>query len=97
MYCYSKAWNYDIGIISVEHSFITNHVWINFFKFFTEYGLSRLEKIIVPVTEPGLQQALQNYTGKPQPTNGNGKAMAPNRADMISAAAGPMGQGASPA
>ena len=65
-------------------------------KFFVEYGLSSLEKIIVPITEPGLQQTLQSYTGKPQPANGNGVAMAPNRADLISAAAGEKGQGYAP-
>ena len=71
-----------------------------YFKFFTEYGLSRLEKIIVPITEPGLQQQLQNYTGKPQKSTnggGNGVALAPNRADMISAAVGEKGQGYAPA
>lgn len=69
-----------------------------YFKFFTEYGLSRLEKIIVPVNDQQLQQALQRYTGKPEPaTNGNGLQGPQNRADLISAAAGPMGQGASPA
>ena len=62
-------------------------------KFFVEYGLSRLEKVVVPVTDPRLQQVLQGYTGKPQPTNGNGVAMAPNRADIISSAAGEKGQG----
>lgn len=64
-----------------------------YFKFFTEYGLSRLEKVIVPINDPNLQQVLQGYTGKPEPQNGNGVAMAPNRADLISRAAGEKGQG----
>lgn len=64
-----------------------------YFKFFTEYGLSRLEKIIVPVADPMQQQTLMNYGMKPEAANGNGTAMAPNRADMISAAAGEKGQG----
>ena len=66
-------------------------------KFFVEYGLARLDKVIVPIVEPGLQQTLQGYTGKPEPSNGNGLKGPQNRADLISAAAGPMGQGASPA
>ena len=66
-----------------------------YFKFFSEYGLSRLEKAIVPVNDPVLQQALQSYTGKPEQTTGNGKltGSVPNRADIISAAAGEKGQG----
>ena len=63
-------------------------------KFFAEYGLTRLEKIVVPITDPHLQQQLMNYGMKPTPQNGNGVAMTPNRADLMSAAAGEKGQGA---
>ena len=64
-------------------------------KFFVEYGLSRLEKAVVPITDPALQQRLQGYTGKPA-ENGNGEltGKVPNRADILSAAAGEKGQGA---
>ena len=66
-------------------------------RFFIESGLPGLEKLIVPVTDPAQQQALLGFGQKPTPANGNGVAMAPNRADLISAAAGPKGQGAGPA
>jgi len=65
-------------------------------KFFVEYGLSRLEKVVVPIADPMQRQTLMNYGMKPEPTNGNGVAMAPNRADIISAAAGEKGQGLMP-
>ena len=67
-------------------------------RYFAEYGLTRLEKILVPIVEPGMREALMSYTGKP-PTganpNGNGQlaGSVPNRADMVSAAAGEKGQG----
>ena len=65
-------------------------------RYFAEYGLTRLEKIIVPIVEPGLRESLMGFTGKP-PTaqNGNGQlaGSVPNRADMVSAAAGEKGMG----
>ena len=65
-------------------------------KFFTEYGMARLEKIIVPVVDPMLQQALQNYTGKPGESspNGNGGMQPPSYSNLIAGAAGEKGQGA---
>ena len=67
-----------------------------YIKFFTEYGLSRLEKIIVPINDPMLQESLKGYTGKPETASANGNGTyAPNRADLISSAAGEKGQGAS--
>lgn len=66
-------------------------------KFFTEYGLSRLEKVVVPIADPMMQQALQSYGQKPEATNGNGNGVAqiPQRSDIISSVAGERGQGAS--
>ena len=69
-------------------------------RYFSEFGLTRLEKILVPITEPGLKEQLMAFTGKPPTgTNGNGNGnltgAVPNRADIISAAAGEKGQGAS--
>lgn len=68
-------------------------------RYFAEYGLTRLDKVIVPITEPGLQDALRGYTGRPPTgTNGNGKltGQVPNMADLISGASGEKGQGVSP-
>ena len=66
-------------------------------RYFSEYGMTRLEKIIVPVADEGMRQNLMNF-GQPSgtATNGNGQlaGSVPNRADMISAAAGEKGQGA---
>ena len=66
-------------------------------RFFAEYGIS-FSKIIVPVADPMQQQALMSYGMKPEVTGGNGNGMTqiPNRANLISAAAGEKGQGASP-
>lgn len=67
-----------------------------YFKFFTEYGLSRLEKIIVPIMDPMLQQTLQNYTGKPEAAPaGNGNGMQPpSYSNIVAGAAGEKGMGA---
>ena len=65
-------------------------------QFFREAGLPGLEKIVVPINDPTMQQALLNYGQKPEAVNGNGQVTPPNRADLISAAAGEKGQGASP-
>lgn len=69
-------------------------------RFFTEYGMQGLEKIVVPVQDPALLQALQTYGQKPEQTPGvkasNGRSLAgsvPNMADMISRTAGEKGMG----
>ena len=65
-------------------------------RYFQEYGMTRLEKVIVPVADETMRQSLMNYTGKPQPgVNGNGRlaGSVPNMADLTSAAAGEKGQG----
>jgi hypothetical protein len=67
--------------------------------FFVEYGI-RLDKLLVPVQDPNLQQALMTYGQKPEQTNGNGTAQVagqvPTYADQVSAVAGERGQGLSP-
>ena len=64
-------------------------------KFFVEYGMARLEKIIVPIQDPMLQQALQNYTGKPGEGSPNGNGMQPpTYSNLVASAAGEKGQGA---
>ena len=69
-------------------------------RFFSEYGLQDLGKLVVPVQDPRLQQQLMQYGMKPAPTNGNGTARlagsVPTLADLTSAAAGEKGQGVSP-
>ena len=66
-------------------------------RYFAEYGLTRLEKLVVPVQDEAMRQALLNYGQKPEAVNGNGQvATAPTMADLISKAAGEKGQGASP-
>ena len=70
-------------------------------RFFQEYGMQDLGKLIVPVQDPLMQQALLNYGQKPEATsqNGNGSgvaAQAPNYADLVSRAAGEKGQGFTP-
>ena len=70
-------------------------------RFFSEYGLTDANKIVVPIQDPMMQQALLNYGQKPEQAGGNGQAQqltgaAPNMADMISRVAGEKGQGASP-
>ena len=64
-------------------------------KFFVEYGLARLDKVIVPIVEPMMKENLMNYTGKPVPANGNGRltGSVPNYADIVSSAAGEKGKG----
>lgn len=67
-------------------------------RFFQESGLGDvMQKIIVPIQDPTLQQALLTYGQKPEQTNGNGTAslagQVPNRADLISAVSGEKGQG----
>lgn len=68
-------------------------------RFFSEYGLQGIEKIVVPVNDPALQQNLMNYGQNPAESaqsNGNGRQLAgsvPNYADLVSAAAGEKGQG----
>lgn len=67
-------------------------------RFFIEAGLPGLEKLIVPINDPLQQQALLTFGQKPEAaTGGNGLQGPQNRADLISAAAGPKGQGMSPA
>ena len=66
-------------------------------RFFSEYGLQDLGKLVVPVQDPAMQQSLMQYGQKPEPTNG--QAVNPpsiNRANLVSAAAGEKGMGASP-
>src|SRR3990167_5839279 len=70
-------------------------------RFFSEYGLQDLGKLVVPVQDPMMQQALLSYGQKPEQAGGNGQAQqltnaVPNMADMISRVAGEKGQGASP-
>ena len=63
--------------------------------FFAESGIQGgIAKIVVPVQDPMQQQALMGYGMKPEQTNGNGlTGSVPNRADLISAAAGEKGMG----
>ena len=67
-------------------------------RYFAEYGFPRLEKIIVPIVDEQLRQQLMGFTGTPSSSNGNGQlaGAVPNRADLISAAAGEKGQGILP-
>lgn len=66
-------------------------------RFFQEYGLQDLGKLVVPVQDPALLDALRNFGQAPQHTNGNGTAalagQVPNQADLISAVSGEKGQG----
>ena len=66
-------------------------------RFFEEYGLtSGVSKMVVPIQDPMQQQALLSFGQKPTGTNGAANQLTgsvPNRADMISAAAGEKGQG----
>ena len=67
-------------------------------RFFQESGLLGLDKMLVPINDPMQQNALLNYGMKPTPQpSQNGRAMNPTHASLVSAAAGPKGQGASPA
>lgn len=71
-------------------------------RFFIEAGLPGLEKLVVPINDPMQQQALLSFGQKPDPASSNGNGVGglqgpQNQADLISAAAGPRGQGASPA
>lgn len=64
--------------------------------FFSEYGLqSGISKIVVPIVDPMQQQSLMNYGMKPaaQPGQNGLTGAVPNRADIVSAAAGEKGQG----
>lgn len=66
-------------------------------RFFSEYGLSDINKMVVPIQDPMQQQALMNF-GQPggAPSNGNGNRLTgsvPNQADMISQVAGEKGMG----
>lgn len=64
-------------------------------QFFTESGLQgTLGKMIVPVSDPLMQNALLNYGQTPTQTGAAQLAgSVPNRADLISATAGEKGQG----
>lgn len=65
-------------------------------RFFTEYGLQGIEKIVVPIQDPNLQASLEMYGQKPSATNGNdgrSNGAVPTYADQVSAAAGERGQG----
>lgn len=67
-------------------------------RFFAEYGLQSLERIVVPIQDEAMRQSLLNYGQKPAAVNGQPLTGAvPNRADLISAAAGERGQGVLPA
>ena len=66
-------------------------------RFFTEYGLQGIEKIVVPIQDPMLQQSLEMYGQKPSATGGNdgrSNGAVPTYADQVSAAAGEKGMGA---
>ena len=66
-------------------------------QMFVEYGMQRLEKIVVPITDEGLRQSLLNFGQKPEAANGRSLTGAvPTYADQVSAAAGEKGQGYSP-
>lgn len=65
-------------------------------RYFAEYGMTRLEKIVVPVQNPQMQQMLLGAGGTPGQTNGAANRLTgsvPNMADMMSATAGEKGQG----
>ena len=68
-------------------------------KFFAEYGFQDTGKMVVPVEDTNQQAALLRYGQKPEGSmSENANAVrSPNRADLISAAAGEKGQGVSPA
>ena len=70
-------------------------------RFFSEYGMSRIEKIVVPVVDEQMRQNLLNFGQKPKQVNGNGQqklaGSVPNMADLISSVAGEKGQGVLPA
>ena len=66
-------------------------------RFFQEAGLPGLERMLVPVDDPALKQALMTF-GQPKPTgkaqlNGQLNGTVPTRADLISQSAGEKGQG----
>ena len=65
-------------------------------RFFVDSGLPGLEKLIVPVTDPMQQQALMQFGQKPTQNGDTSNPSGPNRANLISAAAGEKGQGVSP-
>ena len=69
-------------------------------RFFQEFGITDINKMVVPVNDPNQLAGLLGFGQKPQQTNGNGTGRLagsiPNRADMISAAAGEKGQGMGP-
>ena len=65
-------------------------------RFFAEQGLIDANKLVVPVSDPMQQQALLNFGQNKHVQPGN-QGVAPNHADLISAAAGEKGQGYSPA
>ena len=66
-------------------------------RFFTEYGLTDISKMVVPVQDPAMQQSLMNFGQPPEPTNGQqGNRLTgavPTYADQVSKAAGEKGQG----
>lgn len=72
-----------------------NEIIRQWLRFFTEYGMQQLERIIVPVQDETLRQQLLNFGQKPETVNGNGglSGEVPNRADLISQVAGEKGQG----
>ena len=73
-------------------------------RFFSEGGLTDVNKMVVPVTDPNQQAALLGFGQKPGPGGQNGAAAqgrslagaVPTFADQVSAVAGEKGQGASP-
>lgn len=66
-------------------------------RYFSEYGMTRLEKIIVPVANESMRQMLMGVGQGGATSLTNGKpplaGSVPNRADLISAVAGERGQG----
>lgn len=64
-------------------------------RYFAEYGMTRLERIIVPVKDEGMRQWLMAFGETPSRINGNqGLAgSVPNTADLIAKNAGERGQG----
>jgi hypothetical protein len=68
-------------------------------KFFVEYGLQDMSKMIVPVSDQNQLQALLNYGQKPQgnaQNNGQARGNPPTPSDLISRSAGEKGQGMAP-
>lgn len=63
-------------------------------KFFVEYGLTDgMNKMVVPVQDPMMQQALMQYGQKPSANGGENLQATPTPADLISSAAGEKGMG----